>query len=285
MIEPDNAEIPIQMQCDLIALPRSTYYDNRESPGEDNAPTPVDPDSAIMELVDEIFTELPFYGSRKIVHEIKLRTGWVVNRKLVRRIMRRLGLEAIVPWKDTSKPHPDHKKYPYLLRNVVIRGCNHVWSTDITYIRTRGGHCYLAAVVDWFSRKVLSWRMSNTLDSAFCVDALEDALRVYGQPEIFNTDQGSQFTSDSFTGVLKEHGIRISMDGKGRALDNVFVERLWRSLKYENVYVKGYESLKDAKVGIGEYMEFFNEKRIHQSLGYKTPDFVYFENIGERKSA
>lgn len=283
MIDSDHPELSIQIQCELIALPRSTFYDNRNI--EEVQEEMVDRDAKIMELVDDIYTELPFYGSRKIVHEILTRTGLIVNRKCIRRIMRKLGLEAIVPWKNTSKPHPSHKKYPYLLRGVNICRVNQVWSTDITYIRTRKGHCYLVAVIDWFSRKVLSWRMSNTLDSSFCVDALEDAIRGFGLPEIFNTDQGSQFTSDVFTGVLNDHGVKISMDGKGRALDNVFVERLWRSLKYENVYIKGYESLKDANVGISAYMTFFNEKRIHQSLDYKTPDYVYFENNKERTAA
>lgn len=283
MIDSDHPELSIQIQCELIALPRSTFYDNRNI--EEVQEEMVDRDAKIMELVDDIYTELPFYGSRKIVHEILTRTGLIVNRKCIRRIMRKLGLEAIVPWKNTSKPHPNHKKYPYLLRGVNICRVNQVWSTDITYIRTRKGHCYLVAVIDWFSRKVLSWRMSNTLDSSFCVDALEDAIRGFGLPEIFNTDQGSQFTSDVFTGVLNDHGVKISMDGKGRALDNVFVERLWRSLKYENVYIKGYESLKDANVGISAYMTFFNEKRIHQSLDYKTPDYVYFENNKERTAA
>jgi putative transposase len=283
MIDLGHPELSIQIQCELIALPRSTFYDNRNIEAAEEVV--VDHDAKIMDLVDDIFTELPFYGSRKIVHEILTRTGLIVNRKCVRRIMRKLGLEAIVPWKNTSKPHPNHKKYPYLLRGVNIVRVNQVWSTDITYIRTRKGHCYLVAVIDWFSRKVLSWRMSNTLDSSFCVDALEDAIRGFGLPEIFNTDQGSQFTSDVFTGVLNDHGVKISMDGKGRALDNVFVERLWRSLKYENVYIKGYESLKDANAGISAYMTFFNEKRIHQSLDYKTPDYVYFKNNKERTAA
>lgn len=284
MIEPSHPILPIHVQCDLIDLPRSTYYDNRNS-GNDPEDSIPDPDEALMKIVDEIFTEIPFYGSRKMVHEIMTRTGWIVNRKKVRRIMHKLGLEAIVPWKNTSQPHPGHKKYPYLLRGVKICRVNQVWSTDITYIQTRKGYCYLAAIVDWYSRKVLAWRMSSTLDSSFCVDALEEAIHRFGTPEIFNTDQGSQFTSDAFTSVLKAHGIRISMDGKGRALDNVFVERLWRSLKYENVYIKGYETMKDAQAGISEYLNFFNEKRIHQHLAYKTPDHVYFENHEERKSA
>jgi len=283
MIEPNHPELSIQVQCKLITLPRSTFYDNRCN--EVAAETTVNQDAKIMDLVEGIYTELPFYGSRKIVHEILTRTGLIVNRKCVRRIMRKLGLEAIVPWKNTSKPHPNHKKYPYLLRGVNICRVNQVWSTDITYIRTRKGHCYLVAVIDWFSRKVLSWRMSNTLDSSFCVDALEDAIRGFGVPEIFNNDQGSKFTSDAFTGVLSAHGVKISMDGKGRALDNVFVERLWRSLMYENVYIKGYESMKDASAGISAYMVFFNEKRIHQNLDYMTPDYVYFQNNEERKSA
>lgn len=281
MIEPENKEIPVIAQCDLIALPRSTYYDNCCKPEAER----VDPDKVLMDLVDEIFTDCPFYGSRKMVYEILRRTGWIVNRKRVQRIMRHLGLEAIVPWRCTSTPHPHHRKYPYLLRNVRIVRTNQVWSTDITYVQTRKGYCYLVAIIDWYSRKVLSWRMSNTLDAAFCIDALEEAILKYGVPEIFNTDQGSQFTSDRFTSVLESSGIKISMDGKGRALDNVFVERFWRSLKYENIYVKGYETLKDAKLGISEYMDFYNDRRIHENLSYRTPNEVYFENIGERKSA
>ena len=281
MIEPESKTIPVKAQCDLIAFPRSTYYDNCGKPEVE----PTNPDKVLMDLVDGIFTDCPFYGSRKMVYEIRRRKGWTVNRKRVQRIMRRLGLEAIVPWKSTSDPHPHHRKYPYLLRNVRVVRVNQVWSADITYVQTRRGYCYLVAVVDWHSRKVLSWRMSNTLDAAFCAEALEEAIAEHGIPEIFNTDQGSLFTSDRFISVLESRDIWISMDGKGRALDNVFVERFWRSLKYENIYVKGYETLKDAKTGISEYMDFYNGRRIHESLSYRTPDEVYYENIGERKSA
>ncbi len=189
--------------------------------------------------------------------------------------MRILGLTGMAPGPDTSRPHPQHKVYPYLLRGVVVTRPNQVWSTDITYIRLSGGFVYLVAVIDWYSRKVLSWRINNTLDTAFCVDCLEEALKKYGNPGIFNTDQGCQFTSESFTGVLKAHGIAISMDGRGRALDNIFVERLWRSVKYEDVYLKGYANPLELMVGLTEYFVFYNGERPHQSLGNRTPAEVY----------
>ena len=201
--------------------------------------------------------------------------GHRVNRKRVQRLMRILGLAGMAPGPDTSRPHPQHKVYPYLLRGVVVTRPNRVWSTDITYIRLAHGFVYLVAVIDWYSRRVLSWRISNTPDTAFCVDCLEQALQRYGNPEIFNTDQGCQFTSESFTGVLKAHGIAISMDGRGRALDNIFVERLWRSVKYEDVYLKGYSNSMELMIGLTEYLVFYNGERPHQSLGNLTPDEVY----------
>jgi putative transposase len=186
----------------------------------------------------------------------------------------------MAPGPNTSKPHPEHKIYPYLLRGLEIIRPNQVWSSDITYIRLRYGFVYLVAIIDWYSRKILSWRLSNTMEAGFCVDCLEAAIKVYGSPEIFNTDQGSQFTSDSFTDVLIKNGITISMDGRGRALDNIFVERLWRTVKYEDVYLKGYESLPDLLLGLTQYFLFYNEERLHQSLGYTTPDVVYQTGIG-----
>lgn len=202
------------------------------------------------------------------------RLGYRVNRKRIRGLMAKMGLEAIYPKRNTSQSHPEHRIYPYLLNGVKIDRSNQVWSTDITYVRLAQGFAYLVAVIDWYSRKVLAWYLSNTMDTGFCLDCLEVALR-HGQPEIFNTDQGSQFTSREFTGRLLAAGIQISMDGRGRALDNVFVERLWRSVKYENIYVKGYETMTEAKPGLAEYFQFYNETRPHQSLNYATPHEVH----------
>ena len=228
----------------------------------------------LLALIDAEYTLHPFYGSRKMVVHLG-KAGHLVNRKRVQRLMRILGLAGIAPGPNTSHPHPQHKIYPYLLRGVIVTRPNQVWSTDITYIRLARGFAYLAAVIDWYSRKVLAWRLSNTLDSEFCVDCLEQSLRSYGTPEIFNTDQGCQFTSDAFTGVLKLHGIAISMDGRGRALDNIFVERLWRSVKHEDVYLKGYVNMPGLQLGLTEYFEFYNTERPHQSLGNLTPIEVY----------
>ena len=219
-------------------------------------------------------TRHPFYGSRKIRHYLR-GLGHQINRKRVQRLMGILGLAGMAPGPNTRLPHPQHKVYPYLLRGVAVTRPNQVWSTDITYIRLPRGFVYRVAVIDWYSRKVLAWRLSNTLDSGFCVDCLEQALQAYGAPEIFNTDQGCQFTSEAFTGVLKAHGIAISMDGRGRALDNIFVERLWRSVKHEDVYLKGYATLPELLLGLTEYFVYYNTERTHQSLGYSTPDVVY----------
>lgn len=228
----------------------------------------------LLGLIDAEYTRHPFYGSRKI--KIYLRgLGYKINRKRVQRLMGILGLAGMAPGPNTSRPHPQHKIYPYLLRGVDVIRPNQVWSTDITYVRLARGFVYLVAVIDWYSRKVLSWRLSNTLDSGFCVDCLAQALQAYGAPEIFNTDQGCQFTSDAFTGVLLKQGIAISMDGRGRALDNIFVERLWRSVKHEDVYLKGYATMPELLVGLAEYFVLYNTERPHQSLGYDTPDQVY----------
>jgi len=228
----------------------------------------------LLRLIDEQYTRRPFYGSRKMVMFLQT-LGHQVNRKRVQRLMRVLGLAGMAPGPHTSRPQPQHKVYPYLLRGVVVTKPNQVWSTDITYLRLAHGFVYLVAVIDWYSRRVLSWRISNTMDTAFCVDCLEEALQRYGSPEIFNTDQGSQFTSDTFTGVLKSRSIAISMDGRGRALDNIFVERLWRSVKYEDVYLKGYRNAMELMIGLAEYFVFYNGERPHQSLGNLTPDAVY----------
>lgn len=228
----------------------------------------------LLRLLDEEYTRHPFYGSRRMTKYLN-GLGHRVNRKRVQRLMRTLGLAGMAPGPNTSKPHPQHKLYPYLLRGIDIIRPNQVWSTDITYIRLPRGFVYLVAIIDWYSRKVLSWRLSNTLDAGFCVDCLAEAIKAYGTPEIFNSDQGSQFTSDAFTGVLIERGVTISMDGRGRALDNIFVERLWRTVKYEEVYLKQHGSLQDLLMGLTRYFMFYNEERLHQSLDYKTPERVY----------
>ncbi len=227
----------------------------------------------LMRAIDEIYTEYPFYGSRRIIVELK-RKSFGINRKRVQRLMRVMGLEAIYPKPKTTYRNKKHKVYPYLLRGILIDRPNQVWSTDITYIPLQEGFMYLTAVIDWFSRYVISWRLSNTLDSDFCVEALQDALNT-GTPDIFNTDQGVQFTSYDFTNCLKSAGIKISMDGKGRALDNIFVERLWRSVKYENVYLKDYRNGADLHYGMEDYFSFYNMKRPHQSLEYKVPAEIH----------
>jgi len=260
--------MPLTRQCELTGVARSSVYAPRL------AATPDATDVTLLELIDAEYTRRPFYGSRKLMHYLR-GLGHAINRKRVQRLMRVLGLAGMAPGPNTSRPHPQHKIYPYLLRGVNIDRPNQVWSTDITYIRLARGFVYLVAVIDWYSRKVLSWRLSNTLDSGFCVDCLEQALQEYGKPEIFNTDQGCQFTSAAFTGVLKANGITISMDGRGRALDNIFVERLWRSVKHEDVYLKGYATLPELLLGLTEYFVFYNTERLHQSLDYHTPDEVY----------
>jgi putative transposase len=227
-----------------------------------------------MHLLDELYTETPFYGSRRM-RAMLLKMGYSVNRKRIQRLMRLMGLEAIYPKPNLSKPHPDHQIFPYLLRGLKIRKNNQVWGTDITYIRLSRGWLYLVAIMDWFSRYVLSWALSTSLEADFCILALEKAL-THGLPEIFNSDQGSQFTSGEFIKALRQHPIQISMDGKGRAIDNIFTERLWRSLKYEEVYLKDYKSVAEARQGIQDYLKFYNEERLHQSLSYRTPAEVYF---------
>jgi len=229
-----------------------------------------------MALIDRCHLDHPYYGSRRIRDWLEDR-GHQVNRKRIRRLMRTMDLAAQYPKRNLSLANQAHKVYPYLLRDLVIDRPNQVWASDVTYIPMARGFVYLVAIMDWHSRKVLSWRVSNTLDASFCVDALEEALERHGTPEIFNTDQGSQFTSEAFTDVLKREGIRISMDGKGRWLDNVFVERLWRSVKYEEVYLRAYDSIAAARVSLGKYFAFYNTERRHQSLDRRTPDRVYYE--------
>jgi putative transposase len=228
-----------------------------------------------MRRIDEIYTAWPFYGSRKIAQELK-KEGCSINRKHVQRIMRFLGLASNQPGPNTSKPHPEHIKFPYLLKNLSLSSPLEVWSTDITYIRLPNGFVYLVAVIDWFSRIVLSHRLSNSLETSFCLDAFEEAIKCHGRPKIFNTDQGVQFTSQEFVNAVLEKNILFSMDGRGRALDNVFVERLWRSVKYENVYLQDYQSVLEAKAGLNDYFQFYNTKRSHQALAYKTPYEVHY---------
>lgn len=262
--------LSVSRQCKLLAVTRSVVYDQKK-----RLPKEVDElECMLLNKLDEEYTRHPFYGTRRMTLYL-CGCGYAVNRKRVQRLMQTLGLAGMAPGPNTSKPHPEHKIYPYLLRGLAIIRPNQVWSTDITYIRLRHGFVYLVAIIDWYSRKILSWRLSNTMDAGFCVDCLEEAIKDYGTPEIFNTDQGSQFTSDSFTGVLIKNNIMISMDGRGRALDNIFVERLWRTVKYEDVYLKGYESMPDLLLGLTQYFLFYNEERRHQSLGYATPDVVY----------
>lgn len=261
----------IRRQCALIGLNRSSWYDGPPALGEP-------PENlALMQRIDAIYTAHPFYGSRKIAAVLN-REGRPVNRKRSQRLMRLMGIQSVAPKPNTSQPHPQHKVYPYLLRALPIVRPRQVYSMDITYVRVGRGFAYLTAVVDWYSRKVLAWRLSNTMDTAFCVAALQDALETYGPPEIFNTDQGSQFTSDAFTRVLKDDKVRISMDGKGRALDNIFVERLWRSVKYEEIYIKQYQSMQETRAGLDAYFRFFNEQRPHQALNYRTPAEIHDAN-------
>lgn len=267
-----DAVLAVSRQCELAGVARSWVYG---AVGE----VLDELDLRLLELIDAQYTQRPFYGSRRMVLYLQ-EQGYAVNRKRVQRLMRVLGLAGMAPGPNTSRPHPQHKIYPYLLRGVAVVRPNQVWSTDITYIRLEHGFAYLVAILDWYSRRVLAWRVSNTLEAEFCVDCLEDALRTHGRPEVFNSDQGSQFTSEAFTGVLRREGIAISMDGRGRALDNIFVERLWRSVKYEDIYLKGYASLSELRLGLTEYFAFYNGERPHQSLGNRTPDAVYHSGEG-----
>ncbi len=275
MIDKED-KLSVTRQCELLELSRSGFY---------YTPVPVSAkDMELMRQIDEIHLMYPFYGSRKIRTELWY-LGYDAGRDKVRRLMRLMGIEALYVKPRLSSAHPGHKKYPYLLRGLEITGANHVWATDITYIPMARGFCYLVAIMDWASRMVLSWRLSNTLDSAFCVDALEEALSTYGCPDIFNTDQGSQFTSEAFTDTLHAHGISISMDGKGRWMDNVFIERLWKSVKYEDIYLKAYASMAEVKSGLATYFEFYNKKRWHHTFDRKTPSMVYSDSLPQKQVA
>ena len=262
--------LPITRQCQLLELSRSSIY---------YAPHPVsDTDRELMRTIDEIHLDEPYLGSRGIKSRLRMR-GYTRGRIHVRTLMRKMGIEAIYKKPRTSKPHPGHAVYPYLLRGLAITEANHVWCSDITYIPMHKGFCYLVAVMDWATRKVLSWRLSNTLDASFCIDALKEALLNHGTPDIFNTDQGSQFTSDEFTGVLNKRGIKISMDGAGRWRDNIFIERLWKTVKYEEIYLKAYESISHARKELRKYFERYNTRRPHQGLNDRIPDEVYMSSL------
>jgi len=258
--------LPVTRQCQLLNLSRSSVYYRAAGVSDE--------DLRLMRRIDEMHLKRPFYGSRRIRDWLQ-DEGFAVNRKRVQRLMRQMGITALYPKANTSRPGKGHRIYPYLLKGLAIERPNQVWAADICYVPMARGFVYVVAIMDWYSRKVLAWRISNTMDTDFCVEALEEAIRRYGTPEIFNTDQGAQFTSEAFTGALKAAGIRISMDGKGRWVDNVFVERLWRSLKYEEVYLKAYETVAQARQGIGNYFRFYNRDRRHQSLDRQTPDQVY----------
>ncbi|KAA6232308.1 IS3 family transposase [Chlorobium phaeovibrioides] len=270
----ENGPLSVVRQCELAGTNRSTFY--VLSP----AISPDAEEAELLDLIDKEYTRHPFFGSRKIKRRL-VDLGYKINRKRVQRLMRKLGLAGMAPGPNTSEPHPQHKIYPYLLRGMHVTRPKQVWSTDITYCRLPQGFMYLVAIIDWYSRKVLAWRLSNTMESSFCVDCLEEAFRNYGVPEIFNSDQGSQFTSDAFIGALKKYPtLRISMDSRGRALDNVFVERLWCSVKHEDLYAKGYGSPAELQQGLTEYFVDYNTVRPHQSLDYSTPDEVYRSGQG-----
>jgi putative transposase len=265
LIEPGHAELSIRRQCALLGLNRSTLY---YEPAAETAAN-----LRLMRLIDEEYTAHPFSGSRKLTRWL-VQHGEAVNRKRVQRLMRLMGLEAIYPKPRLSLAGRGQRIFPYLLRNVSIDRPDQVWSTDITYIPLPAGFMYLAAIIDWYSRYVIAWRLSNTLDGSFCLDMLEEALS-RGKPEVFNTDQGVQFTAAAWTGRLQSAGVAVSMDGRGRCLDNVFVERLWRTVKYEDVYLRGYETVPQLYAGLGRYFPFYNTERLHQSLDYRTPAVVY----------
>src|SRR5436309_6955829 len=266
-----HSDLAIRRQCTLLSVARSSVY---------RLPRPAnDDDLLMMRLIDELFTAWPFLGSRRLAVMLREK-GYSINRKRVQRLMRKMGIAALGPKPRTSKPAPGHTIYPYLLRELTIERANQVWSADITYIPIGRGFLYLVAIMDWASRAVLAWRLSNTMDVSFCVSALEEALFRFGTPEIFNTDQGSQFTSAAFTGTLGKAGVTISMDGRGRWIDNVFIERLWRSLKYEDIYLKGYADGREAARGIAEWVAFYNDRRPHQALADRMPMAVWREAIG-----
>ncbi len=277
LLDRNHGRLSVRRQCALLGVARSGVY-RPPRPANDN-------DLALTRRIDELFTAWPFLGSRRMTALLRAE-GHALNRKRVQRLMRKMGIAALGPKPRTTTPAPGHKIYPYLLRDLAIDRPNQVWAADITYIPIGRGFLYLVAVMDWASRAVLAWRLSNTMEASFCVAALEEALARFGKPEIFNTDQGSQFTSAAFTGTLAAAGVRISMDGRGRWMDNVFIERLWRSLKHEDIYLKGYADGREAKAGIGAWFAFYNDRRPHQALGNRTPLVVWREGttgaLGDR---
>jgi len=271
-----TSKLSIKRQCVLLGLPRSTaYYQSGEVS---------EADQTLMRLIDELHLQYPFAGSR-MLRDLLKQAGYKIGRRHVRTLMRKMGIDALYRKPNTSRRREGNQVYPYLLRDLPIVRPNQVWACDITYVPMRRGFAFLIAVLDWYSRRVLSWRLSNTLTTDFCVEAVEEAVHLYGRPDIFNTDQGSQFTSTDFTGLLEANGIRISMDGKGCWRDNVLVERLWRTIKYEHVYLHAYGSMDDAKTHLKEYLEFYNSVRPHRSLDGRTPDAVYYEEAGAEKHA
>ena len=275
MIDPEH-NLSIKRQAELLEISRSTaYYEPRPTSPED---------LWLMRRIDELNLNYPFAGSR-MLRDLLWQQGFEIGRRHIKTLMRKMGIEAIYRKPNTSKPAPGHKIYPYLLRDMDVTQPNQVWAMDITYIPMARGFIYLAAVVDWFSRRVLAWRLSISLDTSFCIEAVEEALSKNEKPKIFNTDQGSQFTSNAFVGMLEKNGLKVSMDGKGRWRDNVFVERLWRTIKYEEVYLYAYETVKEARTSIGKYLEFYNSIRPHSSLNALTPDQVYFNRLPEFKAA
>jgi putative transposase len=276
MVKPDYPELSIQSQCQLLGISRSSYYYQPQDISDEEL--------RLLRLLDEQYLKTPFYGSRKMT--IYLRSlGYAVNRKRVIRLMHQLGLQTIYSKKRTTIPNPDHKTYPYLLRGLDIIHSNQVWCTDITYLPMRKGHFYLVAIMDWYSRKVLSWRISNAMEVDFCLEALSEALLIYQKPEIFNSDQGSQFTANEFTKCLTEAKVKISMDGRGRCYDNIFIERLWRSIKYELIYLHEFDDGKHLKKEVKKWIEWYNTERFHQALDYQTPDAVYWQGLNKVKFA
>lgn len=276
MIQMDHPKLSISKQCELLGLARSSYYRIPGMETEEN--------QKLMRIIDKEYTRHPFLGSRGMKRYLR-RQGHKVNRKRIQRLMQRMGLQSIAPQKRTTVPAPGHKIYPYLLRRLNIHRPGQVWCSDLTYIRLKRGFVFLTAVMDWHSRYVLSWEVSVTMDDGFCVSSLERALRQHPHPEIFNTDQGSQYTGAAFTGVLKDHKVKISMDGKGRAMDNIMVERLWRTVKYEDIYIKDYETVEDLIAGLRTYFRYYNHERSHQSLGDKTPAEIYWGRESRRNAA
>ena len=264
MIEAQH-DLSVRRQCELLKLARSGVY---------RPTSTAEGDLSLCKQLDNLHLEFPAFGSRKLSRLLKAQ-GQMVNRKRVQRLMRIMGIEALAPKPRTSEAAPEHTRFPYLLRHLDIVRPSQVWASDITYIPTRQGHCYLVAVMDWYTRRVLSWRISNTMDSRFCIEAVEEAIAKFGAPEIFNTDQGSQFTDGDFTSPLLSRGVKVSMDGRGRFMDNIFVERLWRSVKCEEVYLNDYRDVADARAGIGPYLDKYNRKRPHQTLGFQTPEAFY----------